>query len=223
MYICLVTRNREIEAKIMESGLIIWFDPDRLEKKSFGVKFPTGLKNIGMSIDEKQADTQRDWHDQEDKSGLIDRDKERLRDKDFNKRLEMLEGLQDRLEILYGEEKAKNRRNRQKKMQGGPDKEAKKEEPLKSFSLDEAAGLGIEAKVGRENDYFVYELKIPLLRSKEHPFATGVNNGQSTLGIETAEASLEGNASGVGEMRKGMLRNEDELCLWGTIVFSSAN
>lgn len=34
LYICLISRNREIETKIMESGLTIWFDPDGGKKRN---------------------------------------------------------------------------------------------------------------------------------------------------------------------------------------------
>jgi len=77
MYVCMISRNREIETQVMESGFVVWFDPDGGKNKLFGIHFPIGLKRMGMSIEEKgKRDMTRDWQDQEDKSGLIDREKE---------------------------------------------------------------------------------------------------------------------------------------------------
>ncbi|MFH1440993.1 MAG: hypothetical protein ABIH18_02990 [Candidatus Omnitrophota bacterium] len=191
LYVCLISRNREIETEIMESGFTMWFDPDGGKKKVFGISFPIGLRRMGMSIeDEKNRDISRDWREQEDRGGLIDRDKERLTDNNFNKRLETLEGLQSKLEILI-----------------------KNNKPLE-LSLEEAGKLGIEAKVGRENDYFVYELKVPLVKSTEHIYAIEIKEGIPIgLGLEA-----EG---GRPRRRESMFGSANELKLWFTVALFS--
>jgi len=241
LYICLISKNRAIETKIMESGLTIWLDPDGGQKKVFGIRFPIGLKRMGMSIDdEEKRDITRDWQNQEDKSGLIDREKERLTDKNFNKRLETLEGLQEKLEILKGDfglegknkrtghfAKKVNKRGITKDKDIAPE-DNKKNKPIE-LSSEEAGKFGIEAKVGRENDYFVYELKVPLIKTSEHIYAIEAKKGEPIgLGVEAENAAMFGNGMGdrmpsrEGRMSQGgMFGSESKLKLWLTVALSS--
>ncbi|MCU0652428.1 MAG: hypothetical protein MUC39_05760 [Candidatus Omnitrophica bacterium] len=223
LYICLITRNRQIETKLIESGFVAWFDPEGGNKKVFGIRFPTGLKSMGDSLEEKRDITQ-DWQDQEDKSGLIDREKERWRDKEFNKHLELLEKLQDKLEIVKGPFDIGNKEKHFKP----PLKGDKNEHPGKGFfkdregpgnllSLDEAAKFGIEAKVGRENDYFVYELKVPLVKSVEHPYAIEVKTDKPIgLGLEISMSEM----GMMGPPGRGVSGGEG-FSLWATVTLSS--
>ncbi|MCX5706121.1 MAG: hypothetical protein NTW13_00345, partial [Candidatus Omnitrophica bacterium] len=163
LYICLISRNRAIETKIMESGFTIWFDPDGRQKKVFGIRFPTGLRRMGISIDEEKRDIEKNWRDQEDKSGLIDRDKERLKDKNFNKRLETLEGLQDKLEIIKRDTDLKGKNKQPKppaeeadKIGAAKDKgmapvDFRKDRPVE-FTIEEARKFGYDnAKLNQSN------------------------------------------------------------------------
>ncbi|MFA4889034.1 MAG: hypothetical protein WC628_05625 [Candidatus Omnitrophota bacterium] len=238
LYICLITRNREIEANLMESGFVAWFDPGGGDKKAFGVRFPTGLRSMGMSLEEDKRDASKDWQEQEDKSGLIDREKERWRDKDFNKRLQWLESLQDKLEIIKKPFDVKDKEKYFKPSLKGNKEERPgegllkdRDGPGKVLSLEEAAKFGIEAKVGRENDYFVYELKVPLVKSIEHPYAIEAKTDKA-IGL-----GLEISMPGVGMMGKGMGRSEGEgrmpsgmghrrhsreyFQLWATVILSN--
>lgn len=245
LYICLISRNRAIETKIMESGFIVWFDPDAGQKKIFGIRFPIGLKRMGISIDdEEKRDINRDWQNQEDKSGLIDRDKERLKDKNFNKRLEKLESLQYRLEIIKGNADLKGRNKHLKSLaSGGKTKDIVKDKspapedmeinkPVELF-LEEAEGFGIEARVGRENGYFVYELKVPLKKSAGHIYAIEAKKGKPIglgLEVESLGAHMLGDTMddrmppGEGRMsedRETMFGNPNRLKLWFSVVLSS--
>jgi len=233
LYICLITRNRQIETDLMETGFVAWFDPDSGNKKAFGIRFPTGLKSMGVSLEEEKGDMTRDWQDQEDKSGLIDREKERWRDKDFNKHLEQLEGLQDKLKIMQGPFDAKDKEKHskphlKKNKEGQPREDSLKdiEGPGKALSLEEAAKFGVEAKVGRENGYFVYELKVPLAKSAEHPYAIGVKKNKPIgLGLEISMFGMgrRGESEGGGissEMEFGM-RAKEYFRLWATVVPAS--
>jgi hypothetical protein len=246
LYICLISRNRAIETKIMESGLIVWFDPDAGQKKVFGIRFPIGLKRMGISIEgEEKRDTSRDWQDQEDRSGLIDREKARLMDRNFNKRLEALEGLQERLEIIRPGVDLKGKNEPHRPPAAGVDKRVGRRDKVIApgairdnmpfgLSLGEAGKVGIEAKVGRENDYFVYELKVPLMKSTEHIYAIEAKKGKPIgLGLEVDNffsADMFGNAMsdrmppGEGRVFKDkdtMFGSADKLKLWFTVVLSS--
>jgi len=245
LYICLISRNRAIENKIMESGLTIWFDHDGGQKKEFGIRFPIGLRRMGMSIDdEEKRDISRDWQDQEDKSGLIDREKERLMDKNFNKRLGTLEGLQEKLEIVRGGVDFKGKNKRLKPPAAGVGKkdvmkdksitpgDIRMNKPVE-LSLEEAGKFGIEAKVGRENDYFVYEIKVPLMKSSEHIYAIEVKKGQPIgLGLEAGNFSADMLANAMGdqkpprrdripEERETMFGSPNKLKLWFSVALSS--
>lgn len=232
LYISIITRNREIEAKMLDSGFVAWFDPDGKNKKAFGICFPTGLKNLGLSLKEERDMTQ-DWRDQKDTSVLIDREKERAGDINFNKKLELLEKLQYRIEILQGDFGLKKKTKHPEPAPKGGIKEPPKK-PGKEFTLGEVAKFGIAAKVGRENDYFVYELKVPLVKSAEHPYAIEAKPGKPIgLGLENSRFGMgrRGLAwggsdddapaeMGSSNSHSGMFSNEC-FPLWVTVTLSS--
>ncbi|MBI4982906.1 MAG: hypothetical protein HZC15_07250 [Candidatus Omnitrophica bacterium] len=69
-----------------------------------------------------------------------------------------------------------------------------KEERYKT-TVEAAEKYGISVKLGKSKGYFVYELKVPLFESEQHPYAIGVNKNKLIgLGFETAV------------MNKGMIR-----------------
>jgi len=233
-YICLITRSRDLETKVMESGFVAWFSSEGGKNRIFGVRFPTGSRSLGR---EEQRDESRDWRDQEDKSGLVDREQERWRDKDFNKRLEVLEGVQDKLEILKGEFDLKDKGQPPRPPHGESNKEhiiKRRDGPEGDFlgkgpnelSLEEARKLGIEAKVGRENDYFVYELKVPLVKSIEHPYAIGAKAGKP-IGLELKISMFGMDMQGRGGGRRmppGMShgrRSQKSFRLQAIVILSS--
>lgn len=237
LYICLITKNRKIESKLMESGFVAWFDPQGGKNKIFGIRFPIGLRSMGIALSEDKRDESRDWRNQEDMSGLIDRDKERLTDIKFNKRLEALEGLQERLEILKGplmDGKGKGKHDRPPHpVEAGKERDTKKKEGFlkddpKELSLEEACKLGIEAKVGRENDYFVYELKVPLVKSANRPYAIEIKPDKPIgLGLEITMAGMGGMKEEFrgpvpgGDMEPSGRYHGDRFQLWATVVLSS--
>lgn len=217
-YICLITRNRGLEIRLMESGFVAWFDPDGGKNQSFGIRFPIGLKRMGMSLEEDKRDSSRDWYDEQDQSGVIDREKEKWQSKEFNKHLETIEDLQDKLEIVNG---------------NFTGHKGNHPEPEKELNLDESAKLGIEAKAGRENDYFVYELKVPLVKSVQHPYAAGIKPGKPLgLGLEISKFSLSkgkgdkfdddgGDDQTVSEIRPHNMRSDDVFQFWAIVTLAS--
>jgi len=231
LYLCLITMNRELEIKIMESGFVVWFDQDGGMKRVFGIAFPVGLKNMGMSLNEEKRSMESDWEDQQDIGGLIDRDKERQRSKEFTKHLETMEGLQDKLGLMIGSFDMKGKRKKHR-----PDLDKKEIAPKdrpKVLTLDETALFGIEAKVGRQNNYFVYELKVPLVKTPAHPYAIGAKPGQPiSMGLEVG-AARGMNIMGGGEhqMRRGgqdemstdegyPMRSDSNFKFWGTVMLA---
>jgi len=214
-YICLITRNRQIEEKIMESGLLVWFDPQAGKNRVFGIRFPAAAKSMGIPRLEK--DPAKDWHDQEDKSGLIDREKERLKDRDFNTRIEALEKLAEKLEVItIPQDTDKSRQKPPKKRENfddGPRPEPPPKEHGKEFTLEDSAKIGIEAKLGRDNDYFVCELKVPLKKSPQHIYAIEPIAGKAIgLGISLSDGPLMGHglASRKSMPMPGFLDDSDE-------------
>jgi hypothetical protein len=233
LYLCLISRNRRIETKIMDSGLVVWFDPDNKQKKAFGIKFPIGLRSIGASLlDDEKRRIDTDWRDQQDTGGLIDRDKDRLLDKSFNERLEELEKLQEKLVILdsdylnYKNKRPKHHKGKDAKSEDSSKKEDKKREPPELTS-EETGKLGIEARVGRENGYFIYELKVPLVKSAEHPNAIGAIQGKSIgVGFMIEENPVDSpffpdTDEAAPKRRESMLGSEDSLKIWVTIELAS--
>jgi hypothetical protein len=43
LYVVLSTSDASLRAQIMGQGLIVWFDPDGGDKKTFGIKYPVGM------------------------------------------------------------------------------------------------------------------------------------------------------------------------------------
>jgi hypothetical protein len=48
--LCLVCTDRARRVQILDQGLIVWFDPNGGNAESFGVQFPVGMMEKGMSI-----------------------------------------------------------------------------------------------------------------------------------------------------------------------------
>ncbi len=219
-YICLVTRNRGLEVRLVESGFMAWFDPDAGKKKTFGIRFPIGLRKQGMSLEDEKRNSSNEWYDQEDQSGVIDREKEKWQNKEFNKHLETVEGLQDQLEVVS-------------EVSGHKVKGAR---PPQVLNLEESAKLGIEVKTGRKNDYFVYELKIPLVKSIEHPNAIGAKPGKPFgLGLEIAKFDMSKKKDSLFNEEDGKdspapskmgppdMRSGDTFQLWAIVTLSSGS
>jgi hypothetical protein len=80
----------------------------------------------------------------------------------------------------------------------GPD-----EEPVRRMFLAEAASLGIDAGMDLVKGNLIYELKFPLVKNDEHPYAVGIEPEEITvskmigIGFETQKINRD-------EMRKNM-------------------
>ena len=108
------------------------------------------------------------------------------------------------------------------------------------MSLGDAAKKGIEAKIGHQNDYFVYELKVPLIKSDQHQYAIGFKVGKPIgFGLEIDATNRDMNQNSVGdhasqgegrrarheEMSYGMVQegvsSNESFKLWATITPAS--
>jgi len=215
LYICLISRNHKVESQLMESGFVAWFDPDGGKKKAIGIRFPLGMKAMGMSLIEGER-SRKDWESKEDETGVEDekdRAAARSRQRDFDKRLEAVEGLQEGVEIIAGPDKAGHIK----------------------LSLEDAARQGIEVKIGRQNGYFVYELKVPLIKGSRQPYAIGVRKGKPIgLGMEIAGPDMGMPDKGLGRDKpseegsipQGMGRGGEGIPegfrLWATVTLAGS-
>ncbi|HPT06653.1 MAG TPA: hypothetical protein PLO85_00685 [Candidatus Omnitrophota bacterium] len=236
LYVCLITRNREIEERMVESGLVAWFDADGKRDKKFGIRFPIGLRAMGMTLPRAKKSMESFWKDQMDiqdeinKAGDIDIP--------FDKQLVVLENLQDRLRIV-GSAYERNKgdggaRHPRKDTRGnGPLPPTNGDLPEKVLELDYAGAraAGIEAKIGRQNNYFVYGLKVPLKKSAHHPYAIDIQRGIPIgFGLEFSEPGFPpGRDSGEmspddeGRMRQpdgGGSQKNGVSIVWGVIDLS---
>ncbi len=50
LYVSMVTTNRDIQRQIMLRGFTLWLDPDGGKEKSFGIKFPLGMQEMGFMM-----------------------------------------------------------------------------------------------------------------------------------------------------------------------------
>ena len=63
--------------------------------------------------------------------------------------------------------------------------------PIK-ISLLEAEHDGVDCKLGMTNGILVYELKVPLTRNDQHPYAVGIEAGKTMdIGFETGKNDVE--------------------------------
>ena len=214
MYICLISRNRRIETQLMESGLTLWFDPDGGRNKVFGIRFPLGRISIT-----KEESNNSNWQEQEEGK---DAGEEKDGDENSWKQLEALEGSQEKIELIIESVNAENK------------------DMLIELSLKDAIKQGIEAKIGHQNDYFVYELKVPLIKSSQHQYAVGFKVGKPMgfgLGTVAKNAGMYRNGGGEHMPKGGGIRGSrvempsemgeegvnpgESFQLWTTITLSS--
>jgi hypothetical protein len=85
----------------------------------------------------------------------------------------------------------------------GPGKEDRERIPLMQVQ-------GINVKIGNDQGFLVYELRVPLRKSADHPYAIGIGNNKAIgIGFETTEPNLEkmkeqmGGSPGGGGMPPG--------------------
>ncbi len=199
LYLCLISRSRRVETQIMESGLQLWFDPDGGQRKIFGIRFPIGLRVMGMPITQKVKKEDRPWGESDDHDTLR---KEDWGDREFDKKLETIENLQDKIEVTLTPLPSQGAKGNGRDKSLSPDDKNKPEEkgiahrkdfPAggKELLLEEANKYGLEAKIGRQNGYFVYELKVPLNNSEQHPYAIGAKAGKPIgLGLEVKNSEV---------------------------------
>lgn len=111
---------------------------------------------------------------------------------------------------------------------------------IKKMAVEEATG--IEIKLEASTRWLVYELKIPLIPTEEHPYAIGTKAGDSIgIGLEAPEIDMsamrdrlgggmggggrmpgEGGRGGMG-MRGGGRQMPRELKVWAVVQLASPN
>lgn len=68
-----------------------------------------------------------------------------------------------------------------------------------------ASAKGVEVKLGESEGRLVYELKVPLIRDTEHPYAIGADGSQPIgIGFETSELDREQLREAMGQRGGGM-------------------
>ena len=150
LYVCLVPATRQIQNQITRLGFTLWFDAAGGKKKTFGIHYPLGMMNSGMSMRELGFDP---------RPGMGDPDPERMQ--------RLIELSLSDLEIL-GEE----------------------EGDARMMGVDQAQGIDVE--VGNMTETFTYELRVPLRRDEDHPFAIGVEDAAAVgVGFETGQIDIE--------------------------------
>lgn len=139
LYVCLATNDRKLQMQMLRMGFTLWFDAAGGSKKNFGIHYPLGLIDNGISM--REIAKQR-------REGIIT-GFSNLRMSEFE---------------IWG----------------------RKKEDKQRYRLAEIKGL--QLKLSNQNGMLVYELKVPLFKNGENPFAIGAKKGQSIgMGLETPE------------------------------------
>ncbi len=51
LYVCMLAEHPMLQTQIVGQGFTLWFDPDGGKEKTFGIKFPIGMREIGAQMD----------------------------------------------------------------------------------------------------------------------------------------------------------------------------
>lgn len=149
-YMCMIAEAPLIRTQVMRQGFTVWFDPAGGNKKTFGIKFPIGMQEMGVQrgMDPNRA-------------------REREQSEPDPERMERaLARLTAELEIL------------------GPGKDEQTR-----LKVEETKGIDIVLDTSGE--MLVYELKVPLLRDEQHPYAVGVEAGDLIgVGLEIPKLDM---------------------------------
>jgi len=170
LYLCFITNDRQLQRQIMGMGFTLWFDSAGGKGKKFGIRFPLGLRESGMSVRGIQPETRQ---------GISGESSGRFQ--------ELFENSLAELEIL------------------GPGKH-----DINRMAISELRAIDIHA--GLFNGAFVYELKVPLVQDKDHPYGIGTKPGKKiSIGFETPEIKRPGEMNkririSGGGMRGGGMR-----------------
>jgi hypothetical protein len=165
LYVSLVTADRNVQRRIMGQGLTVWFDAKSRKGKTFGIHFPLGMgggmpgsPGFGAEGSGSEREVGRSSGFRTPGRGGAGAGEN---DAGYRPDEGMLNRVQTEMEIL------------------GPGKDDRVLLPLDGKQ-------GIEVRTGYLNERLVYELKVPLIRGEEHPYAVGVISGKTfSIGFET--------------------------------------
>jgi hypothetical protein len=214
LYLVLSTSDAVVRREILRQGLTVWFDPGGGDKKHFGIKFPVGFSP--------------------DMAGRSGREGRRGRGG-------------------FGRPRGGGEGDDPGATEGAPDQPDQMEPPNRlevygpakddahDFVVDAAPGIAV--KVGQVEGYLVYELKVPLAKTSETPYAVEANAGSVIgLGLETAKferpqrkggfggagggmggrgGGMGGRGGGMGGRRSGGFEVPKPLKAWATIQLAA--
>jgi hypothetical protein len=162
MFIMLRAEDQATQAKIMRSGLTIWFDKSCKKNKTFGIHYPIGMQ--GYMRDHKMQQ-QGGWQPGEEPHG--DQPPGQGVNNNNGGFLRSPLPMMDSMEII------------------GPNGEERQKVPVKN-------NLGVSASRSDVMGTMTYEFTIPLMATNETPFAIDTKPGSIIgLGLETGSFKLE--------------------------------
>jgi len=139
LYVSLSSNDRQVMMQFMTRGLNLWFDPDGGRDKRFGIRFPLGMMELGMTMRGHRGERNPEDMKKHFRESLVS------------------------LELTSPDEK----------------------EPV-LLTVEEAKG--IEVRVGDLAESLFYEVKVPLRKDDNHPYAIGVETGKPVgVGFETPD------------------------------------
>jgi hypothetical protein len=180
LYVLLSTADTTSRREILRQGLIVWFDPSGGDKKHFGLKYPVG---VPPEEGQGRGGYRRGGGGYNRPSGDSGSGDSGAAEPGQSRPAEP-EPI-DRLEVY------------------GPQKDD-------AHSFVTSAAPGISVKIGTVEGYLVYELKVPLTKTADTPYAIEAKPGASIgFGIETPKLEQpsgqgRGGMGGLGGMGGGM-------------------
>jgi hypothetical protein len=186
LYLSLETRDRGAGMQMLHRGFTVWFDPDGGDDKALGVEFPLAGRQpgAGMGIPGMEMPGMEMLGPGKMPEGETpDRAGKEPDLAEMDKRIGEAIAAMDEF-VIYGPGKG----------------------DVHPRVMGE--GKGVDVRVGVTGGAFVYELKVPLARTSEHPYGIGVEPGRSIgVGFVTPEMDktamkggmrMEGGGGGMG-------------------------
>jgi hypothetical protein len=177
LYVCIIPSDEGIDAQIRARGFTLWFDPAGGKHKAFGVHFPLGMLD-SLSMAGPRAEWMRDGDGNGDRGAGGDRDGG--------------PGAGDHGARSDDPDRSGDARQRRSRMRDAFLRSLTQFEILGAgapvrLAIDADAGIRVRAGVNMRN-VLAYELRVPLKRDAEHPFAIGALAGHKIgIGFETPE------------------------------------
>jgi hypothetical protein len=154
LYVYLASWHRQDEMQILRNGLTVWFDPAGGKKQAFGIRYPLQRKMAPSDLAARGgAFRERIPGMRGERPDSFPSAAETSREQRIP--ADVLIGARSVLEVIRPGEGEHE-----------------------SLAMPDSSGIGVDAMIDVVNRTLIYELRVPLQRIEESPYAIGAKPGQ---------------------------------------------